>query len=117
MKLQIELHHVEALLKNFPRLTVLQEQLRFGETAQISFQQLEEREREFLGGLYRDGGPALQGRAAQLATLQQALNDQGVRFTGEDLEDVVPALVKYLLEAVAAGCSPQPSVAAHCPTW
>jgi ATPase family associated with various cellular activities (AAA) len=103
MKLEIARPHVEALLKEFPRLTGLQDQLRFGDKAEIAFHQLEKNELDFLGSLYNAGGPQLQTRAAQLATLQQALNDDGARFTPEDLEDVVPAIARYLLNGAIRG--------------
>jgi hypothetical protein len=54
--------------------------------------QLEEAEVAFLDDLYRRGGPQLQTRAAQLATLQAALRGGGTRFSQDQQEDVVPAL-------------------------
>jgi hypothetical protein len=103
MKLEIDRPHVEALLQAFPRLGHLQDQLRFGNKAEVSFHQLERSELNFLGELYNQGGPQLQTRAAQLATLQQALNDDGPRFTPDDLEDVVPAIARYLLNNAIRG--------------
>jgi hypothetical protein len=103
VKLDIQRPHVEALLREFPRLTALQDQLRFGDRAEISFHQLHKAELDFLGALYAQGGPQLQTRAAQLATLQQALNDEGMRFTAADLEEVVPAIARYLLKDAIRG--------------
>lgn len=103
MKLEIERMHVEALLKEFPRLSGLQDQLRFGDKAQIALRQLQQDELDFLGALYSAGGAHLHTRAAQLATLQRAMNDDGVRFTANDLEDVVPAIVRYLLQDALRG--------------
>jgi hypothetical protein len=39
----------------------------------------------------------MQLRAAQLSTLRNALNDSGVRFGPNDLEQVLPAMLRYLL--------------------
>jgi hypothetical protein len=96
MKLQIERRHVEALAEEFPRLASLRDQLRFGNRAEIAFSQLENAEVSFLRSLYEDAGPEFRARAAQLATLQQALNDDGVKFDSEDLEQLVPAIARYL---------------------
>jgi ATPase family associated with various cellular activities (AAA) len=103
MKLDIEKKHVEALLAAFPRLTSLGEQLRFGHTAQVLFNQLEHAERAFLTALYRDAGPHYAGRAAQLDTLSRALASDDVRFKQGDLEDVVPAIARFLLDDALRG--------------
>ncbi len=51
----------------------------------------------------RPSGPELRARAAQLTTLRAALDAQGKRFEGVDLEDVLPALVKYLATEALRG--------------
>lgn len=96
MKLQIERPHIEAMAEEFPDLSPLLEQLRFGNRVEVPFRQLSGKALAFLGNLYRQGGPDLEARAAQLATLQQAMNDDGVRFAAEDLEMVLPAMARYL---------------------
>jgi hypothetical protein len=103
MHLEIERTHVEALLQEFPRLQGLKEQLRFGNKAEVAVDQLQKSELDFLGALYRQAGPRLQVRAAQLATLQRALEDDGRRFGPEDLEDVVPAITRCLLTDAVRG--------------
>ena len=50
-----------------------------------------------LHGLYAKAGPAMQLRAAQLATLIAALHDGGRRFGKGDLEEVLSAIVRHLL--------------------
>lgn len=97
MKLQIERPFVDAMLEQFPDLTVLKEQMRFGNRAEITFSQLSSSELTFLHNLYEQSGPHMQGRAAQISTLQKALNDEGERYTEDDLEMVLPAIADYLL--------------------
>jgi len=94
--LQIEKPYVEAIVEEFPNLATLKEQLRLGNKVEVPFHHLSSNELAFLGNLYKAAGPDMQGRAAQLATLQHALNDGGERFDAEDLERLVPAIVSYL---------------------
>lgn len=103
MKLQIERNHVEAMVKAFPRLAYLQDQLRLGSRAEVPFAQLEHAEVRFLGDLYGAGGPTQRARAAQLETLQQAFNDEGFRFENDDLEKVVPEVIRYLAAGAIRG--------------
>jgi hypothetical protein len=103
MKLQIERPHVEAMVLEFPRLAALKDQLRLGNKAEVPFSQLQDSEIGFLRNLYEHGGPDLKARAAQLATLQRARNDDGVRFESEDLELLVPAIARYLAQDAIRG--------------
>ena len=96
MKLQLERKTVEALIGQFPRLSMLKEQLRFGNKAEAAFSHFTSDEVGFLRKLYEEAGPDFLARAAQLATLQKALNDDGVKFDSEDLELLVPAIARYL---------------------
>lgn len=89
--------YAEAIVDKFPSLAALKEQLRFGNLIEIPVSQLAKPELDFLVGLYQLAGPEMRGRAAQLLTLQRALNDDGVRFKAEDLEAIVPAIAGYLL--------------------
>ena len=84
MKLQIQRQHVEALVSEFPRLASLQDQLRFGNKAEVPFRNLSTSEINYLQLLYQKDS-SLQGQAAQLSTLQQAMNDDTVRFEEDDL--------------------------------
>ncbi|CAL1239773.1 ATP-binding protein [Candidatus Methylocalor cossyra] len=97
MKLQIERPYFEALAERFPNLAPLKEQLRFGTRVEVPFRRLSRDELACLGELYRQAGPELQTKAAQIATLQKALTDDGVRFAAEDLEMVLPAIARFLL--------------------
>jgi len=103
MKLQIERPYAEALIVAFPQLAGMQDQLRFGDKVELPLRQLSDAQIGFLGNLYRQAGPAMQGRAAQLATLQQALNDDGTRFTAANLEMVVPAIARFLMTGAIRG--------------
>ena len=103
MKIQIERPYVEAMIVAFPQLAGWQDQLRFGDKVEVGFHQLSDVEIGFLGNLYRQGGPDMQARAAQLATLQQALNDNGTRFAAAELEMVVPAIARFLMSGAIRG--------------
>jgi len=96
MKLQLERKTVESLVEQFPRLVSLKDQLRFGNKAEAAFTHFTHDEVSYLRNLYEEAGPDFRSRAAQLATLQKALNDDGVKFDNEDLELLVPAIARYL---------------------
>ncbi|MEJ2553109.1 MAG: ATP-binding protein [Gammaproteobacteria bacterium] len=112
MKLQIEQAYVEAMIDEFPALAHLKGQLRLGNKVEISFSHLSDPELNFLKGLYQQAGPDMQARAAQLSTLQQALNDDGIRFNAPDLERLLPAIVRYLIADAIRGWLFTASVAA-----
>ena len=97
MKLQIERTYVDAMLEQFPDLTMLKDQLRFGNHAEVTFNQLSNHELAFLQNLYQQAGPNMHGRAAQIATLQKALNDDGERYSSDDLEKLMSAIAEYLI--------------------
>lgn len=103
MKVQIERPYIEALIGEFPDLIALKEQLRFGDRVEVAFSQLSDAQIGRLGTLYRQAGPEMQIRAAQLSTLRQTLNDKGVRFGPNDLEMALPAIVRYLLTGAIRG--------------
>lgn len=98
MKLQIERPYVNAMMEAFPSLVNLKEQLRFGNRAEVNFSHLSQTEITFLQNLYQQAGPEMKGRVAQIATLQKALNDDGERFTADDIEKLLPAIADYLLD-------------------
>jgi hypothetical protein len=96
MKLQLERKTVEALVGQFPHLSTLSEQLRFGNKAEAAFSHFTAAEVGFLRKHYEEAGPDFRARAAQLATLQKAMNDEGIKFDSEDLELLIPAIARYL---------------------
>jgi hypothetical protein len=103
MKLQIERPYADAMLEAFPTLTPLKEQLRFGNRVEVAFSQLTHTELAFLQNLYQQAGPGMNGRAAQIATLQKAMNDEGPRFGVDDLEKLLPAIAEYLVTNAQRG--------------
>ena len=103
MKIQIERTYAEAIVDKFPALIALKEQLRVGNHIEVPVSQLAKAELDFLVSLYQLAGPEMHGRAAQLLTLQRALNDDGERFKAEDLEAIVPAIAEYLLQDAIRG--------------
>lgn len=98
MKLQIEKPFVDALLQEFPSLDMIKEQLRFGNRAEVPFNDLSDSQLSFLQNLYQSAGPLMHGHAAQIATLQRALNDESERFEEDDLENVLPAIAEYIVK-------------------
>jgi len=103
MKLQIERKYVEAMVDEFPGLAALNDQLRFGNKAEVSFKQLSNSELNFLQGLYKKAGTEMQGHVALLSTLQKAMNDDTVRFEEHDLEMLLPAIARYLINDAIRG--------------
>ncbi len=111
MKLQIERKYVEAMVNEFPGLAALKNQLRFGNKAEVPFRQLSNTELSFLQVLYKNAGVEMQGHAAQLSTLQKAMNDDTVRFEEDDLEMLLPAIARYLINNALRGWLFQANVA------
>jgi len=103
IRLQIERPYVEAMIANFPALTPYAEQLRFSDKVELSFEQLEPDARAFLHDLYVKAGPAMEARAAHIATLRRAFDDAATRFGEGDLESVLPAIVRYLASDAVRG--------------
>jgi hypothetical protein len=103
MKIQIERPYIEAMAASFPDLAPLKEQLRFGDKVEVAFDQLPSTAVQLLQELYRQAGPEMLTRSAQLATLERALRHEGERFTAEDLENVLPAITRYLISDAVRG--------------
>lgn len=103
MNLHIERAFVDELIQEFPRLESLQEQLRFGNKAEVSFTSMTPPERVFLLNLYEAAGTGMKGRAAQIASLHKALNDDDMRFRAEDLEALLPHVARYLFQNAIRG--------------
>ncbi|MBT0670184.1 ATP-binding protein [Novosphingobium profundi] len=97
MKLALERAHLEALVARFPELAGLTAQLRLAERAEVAVGDLSDTQVAFLGGLLREAGPDQRVRAAQLVTLRGALGKPGRRYAGEQLEDFLVDLVRYLV--------------------
>ncbi|MGR9052745.1 MAG: AAA family ATPase, partial [Gammaproteobacteria bacterium] len=94
---------VDAMVAEFPGLSRLQDQLRLGNRAEVPFNHLTDSELTYLQDLYRQAGPDMQSQAAMIATLQHALNDDEEKFTADDLERLVPAIARYLIDGAVRG--------------
>ena len=104
MKLRIRRAHAEAMAREFPHLASLREQLRFGEVAEWSFQQLTYSELGFLAALYQAAGPELHAQSAILLALQKVRQGNDPRFEpDDDLERLLPALAGLLIEDAIRG--------------
>ncbi len=103
MKLQIERRYVNALLTEFPHLSPLQEQLRLGNKAEVSYRQLAANEWTFLQELYAQPDTGMQHQATLLGSLQQAMTADTQRWTAEQLEQFLPALARYLIDSAIRG--------------
>lgn len=103
MKLEIEKPYIDELLQAFPDLNDLKGQLRFGDKVEVLFNELTEKQVNYLQNLYVNAGPTMKSRAAQLSTLQKAINDDIKRFSADELELVVPALASYLVSDAIRG--------------
>lgn len=103
MQLLIEADYFEQMLSVYPRLESVREQLKFGQKIELQFNQLINVEINFLIDLYQKAGPDMQLRAAQLQTLQHAMNGQGIRFKAHELETVLPEMVNYLIADALRG--------------
>lgn len=103
MKLVIDRPYVEALVSEFPELSALQSQLKFGNKAEVVFEQLSSAQLNHLHQLYVAAGPGMEVRAAQLATLQRALGEGGERYGEHDLERLVPAIAEFLIRGAIRG--------------
>ena len=103
MKLQIESSHAEALVAACPELGFPIEQLKLGNRAVIPFHQLTAMHLAFLRQRYERQGAAQLGKAAQLATLEQAMSCEGRRYEEGELERLVPD-IKGLVKLTAKYC-------------
>lgn len=101
MKLQVEQPYVDRLLAQFPELHDVSAQLRFGNKVLIGIEQLNKHALGFLHQQYQDAGQ--RARAAQIATLQHAIDEDGDRFGEDDLETLLAALAEYLVDDARRG--------------
>jgi ATPase family associated with various cellular activities (AAA) len=104
MKLQLDRPDILALTQQFPELGKLQDHLRFGHRVELRSRNLPVEALEFLAKLYEDAGAALATRAAQLRALIAVQQHDLPRYqAGAPLEDVLPALVRYISEGCERG--------------
>ncbi|MBE7376542.1 AAA family ATPase [Pseudomonas lopnurensis] len=103
MKLLIDRPHVEALVREFPPLASLTEQLKFGNRAEVLLEQLDAAQLDCLHRLYLAAGPAMELRAAQIAALRRALDEGNARYAEGDLQRMLPALAEFLVRDASKG--------------
>lgn len=103
MKIVIDKRHLQPLLAEHPRLQSLSEQLRLGNKAQVSFDQLSGDELACLAGIYAQEGDALRQQSALLSSLLQALTGPNKRYRHDDLESLLPDIAHYLLDGAIRG--------------
>ncbi|WP_265659987.1 hypothetical protein [Stutzerimonas stutzeri] len=103
MKLLIDRPHVETLVREFPALAGLTEQLKFGNRAEVHLEQLDAAQLDCLYRLYLAAGPALELRAAQIAALRRALAEGDARYAETDLQRLLPALAEFLVRDASKG--------------
>ena len=111
--LTIERPYIESMVSAFPELAPLTEQLRFGDRAEVSIRSLSNDALEMLEALYRNAGPSMQSRHAQLAALRSAIAHDAARFTSDDLESALPAITRYLVAGGIRGWLFTSNVANH----
>lgn len=103
MKLQIEKSYVESLVAEFPSLRQLSEQLRFGNKAEVTFNQLTDSQLNYLHSMYCQAGPSMQSQAALLNTIMLSRDDDEVRYSPEQLEQLMPDITQYLIKDALRG--------------
>lgn len=103
MKLVVERRFVEAMARHYPDMSPYTEQLKFGNRAEIPSHNLSGQQLGTLCELYREAGAAMQGRAAQIATLQRALGETLRVYREGELEQLVAGITEYLLQDAICG--------------
>ena len=103
MKLTIDRRYVEALLEAFPHLAMLKEQLRLGNKAEVSYRQLSAEEWQYLQQLYTAAGETMHNQAVLLGSLHNAMHADPQRWEAEQLEQLLPALARYLIDDSVRG--------------
>ena len=103
MKIVIDKCHLQPFITAHPRLQSLADQLRLGNKAQLSFDQLGADELATLAEMYAQEGEALQQQAALLSSLQQAMSHSGKRYSADQLEMLMPDIAHFLLDGAIRG--------------
>jgi hypothetical protein len=103
MKLHIERRYVEHLVKSFPHLNSLLEQLRLGNKAEVFYRQLQAEEWQYLQQLYHEAGTEMKHQSALLSSLHSAHQATQERYQADNLEQLLPAITRYLVEDAQRG--------------
>ena len=102
MHLQIPPQIAREMIAHFPEVSALSERLRFDSPLDLRSSELPRAVLSWLLNHY-ESSPDLPAQAAQVATLRQALDDDGPRLSAEALEDLVAALARYMGEGTERG--------------
>lgn len=97
MRLLIDRIFAEAMIAEFPDLSILNEQLKIGSRAELNFDQLSEHQLSHLQKLYQDAGQKRAGHAAQISTLLRAVQHQGKRYDVGELEFLLSGIAEFLI--------------------
>lgn len=97
MKLQIERAYAKAMIETFPDLAPLGHQLKIASRASMPLTAFSPEQLGYLHDLYRAAGSEMQGKAAQIATLQQAISHEGHRYGEGELERLVSDIAEFLI--------------------
>ncbi|MET0066996.1 MAG: ATP-binding protein [Candidatus Thiodiazotropha sp.] len=97
MKLQLERAYALAMIETFPDLSSLGQQLKISQRAEMPLTAFSPEQLGYLHELYRAGGAEMQGKAAQIATLRQAISHEGYRYGEGELERLVPDIAEFLI--------------------
>lgn len=103
MKLQIERTYAKAMIEAFPDLAPLDQQLKISGRAEMPLSAFSPDQLGYLHDLYRDAGSEMHGKAAQIATLQQAFSLEGHRYGEGELERLVPDITDFLINGGIRG--------------
>ena len=103
MRFQLEKEFAKSLATEFPRLGSLLDQLQFGPRVEIDAGQLAFDERAFLIERLRVAGPAQAEKLRLLNSVHHILAENQKLFMADELEGLIPAIVRYLAEPMGRG--------------
>ena len=103
MKFVLDKSFVDGLITEFTELSFLADQLRFGQRAEVLYEQLAREHIAHLYQLYVSAGQQHSSQAALVSTLLQASDHQGRTFSDGELEFLLPEIVAYLAEGTEKG--------------
>lgn len=103
MLLQIQAPHLKHLIKTFPELDHLTEQLKLSTHCRVPASQLSHSQRDAYLRLVSDDQPSNSANLAQLAALQDALQAPSASFSEGELEQFLVKLAEYLIQSKGRG--------------
>ena len=103
MRIQLEKEFAESLAREFPCRNSLLEQLQFASRVEIDSSQLSFEERAFLIERLRAAGGSHAEKLWLLDSVHNVLADDLKPFMADELENLIPAIVRYLAEPMGRG--------------